>query len=62
MNKINELSKNIDCGDLKFTVTSTSVVTNFSELKDPVPFLDSIKKRETSIEEARFKQIEFDRC
>ena len=61
MNKIDELSKNIDCGDLKFTVTSTGV-TNFCELKDPVPFRDSIKKRETSIEEARFKQIEFDRC
>ena len=39
-------------GDLKFKVNSTALETDFSELKDSVAFLDSIKNREISIEEA----------
>ena len=50
---MDELSKTIDYGDLKFTVNSTGLETNFSELKDPVAFLDSIKKREILIETKR---------
>ena len=46
LNKIDELSKTIDYGDLNFIITSSSKETNFSELKDPVAFLDSIRKRE----------------
>ena len=53
--------KKIDYGSLKFIVNSIGLETNFSDLKDPVAFLDSIKKREISIEESRFKQEEFDR-
>ena len=34
---------------------------DFHELKDPVAFLDSIKKREISTKEARSKQEEFNR-
>ena len=34
---------------------------NFSELKDPVPFLDGIKQCEILIEVARYKQKEFNR-
>ena len=55
LNKIDELSKKINHGDLKFIISSTGTETNFSELKDPVTFLDSIRKCEISIEEARHK-------
>ena len=41
--------------------SSSGIETNFSELKDPLAFLDSIRKREISIEEARHKQEEFNR-
>ena len=56
VDKVDELSKKIDYGNLKFIVNSTGLQTDFSELKDPVAFLDSIKKREISIEEAQCKQ------
>ena len=45
---------------MKFIVNSTGLEIDFSELKDPVAFLDSIKKREISMEEAQYKQKEFD--
>ena len=61
LDKIDELSKAFDYGDLKFMISSSGIETHFSELKDPVAFHDSIRKREISIEEARHKQEEFDR-
>ena len=39
---MDELSKTIDYGDLKFIISSSGTETNFSELKDPVAFIDSI--------------------
>ena len=42
---------------MKFIVNSSGLETNFIELKDPLAFLDSIKKREMLIEEARHKQL-----
>ena len=38
--------KKIGYGNLKFIVNSSDLGNNFSELKDSVAFLDSIKKRE----------------
>ena len=61
LDKIDELSKTIHYGDLKFIITSSGTETGFSELKDPVPFLDSIRKREISIQEVRHKEEEFNR-
>ena len=58
---MDELSKTIDYGDLKFIIISSDTETDFSELKDPVAFLDSIRKRERSIEEAQHKEEEFNR-
>ena len=55
LDKIEELSKSIDYSDWKFIVNSRGLQTDFSELKDPVAFLDSIKRREVLIEEARYK-------
>ena len=43
LDKIDELSTAIDNGDLKFIVNSSGLETDFSELKDAVAFLDSIK-------------------
>ena len=48
--------KKIDYGNLKFVINSSNLETDFSELKDPVACLGSIKKREISIEEAQYKQ------
>ena len=45
--------KKIDYDNLKFIVNSSCIETDISELKDSVAFLDSIKKREISIEEQR---------
>ena len=59
LDKVDELSENTDYSDLKFIVNSSGLETDFSELKDPVAFLDSVKKREISIEEAQYKQEEF---
>ena len=53
LNKIDELSEKIDYGDLIFIVNSSGLETNFSELKDPVAFLDSIKKPKISIEQEK---------
>ena len=46
---------------MKFIIDSSDTETDFSELKDPVAFFDSIGKREISLEEARHKQEEFNR-
>ena len=56
LDKIDELSEIIDYGDLKFIVNRSGLEACFNILKDPVTFLDSIKKREISIEEVRYKQ------
>ena len=59
LNKIDELFQKIDYGDMKFILHSSGLEIDFSELKDPVAFLDSIKNCEISIEEAQQKQEEF---
>ena len=46
---------------MKLIFDSTGLETDFSELNDPVAFVHKIRKREISIEEARFKQKEFSR-
>ena len=58
LDKIDELSKKLNYGDLKFIVDSANLETDFSELKDPVVSVDSTEKW---IEEARYKQEEFNR-
>ena len=59
LDKINELSKTIDYGGLKFISSSSSTETDFSELKDPVAFPDSIRKREIRQKETRHNQEKF---
>ena len=49
IDKTDELSKKIGQGDLTFLVNSTALETNFSELKDPVAFLEKKKKKRANI-------------
>ena len=56
LNNKEDLSKKIDFGDLKFTVHSGGLKTDFSETKDSATFLKRIKKRAKLMEEARYKQ------
>ena len=46
---------------MKFIANSSGLETNFSEIKDPATFLDSIKKYEILIKEAQYKQEEFNK-
>ena len=46
---------------MKFIVNGSGLETDFGELKNPVASLDSTKKLEISIQEARHKQDEFNR-
>ena len=48
-------------GNMKLIISRSNTETNFSELQNHVAFLDSIRKREISIEQARCKQEEFNR-
>ena len=57
---MNYLKKN-DYGYLKFLVHSRGLEANFRQLKDSLDFLESIRKRETSMEGARYKQEAFNR-
>ena len=43
LSKIDELSKKIDYGNLKFIVNISGIETNISELEDPVAFVNSTK-------------------
>ena len=59
LDKRDKLSKKIIYSDLQFIANSIGQEINFSELKNPVAFLDSIKNREILIEEAQHRQEEF---
>ena len=61
LDKIDELSKTIDDGELKLIISSSNTETNFSELKDLAAFLDIITKLKILIEEVRHKQEQFNR-
>ena len=56
LDKIEELSNKIDYNDLKYAVVNNRTSYNFSELEDPLTFLNDIKKGETSLEEAKATQ------
>ena len=55
LDKIEELNNKIDYDNLKY-VTVNNKKYNFSELKDPLTFLNEIKKGEISLEEAKDSQ------
>ena len=46
---------------MKFLVHSKALETDFRQLKDSLDFLESIRKRETSMKGSRYKQETFNR-
>ena len=56
LDKIEELNNEIDYDNLEYVVYSNNKKYNFSELTDPVTFLDEIKKGKMSLEEAKIYQ------
>ena len=56
LDKIEELNKKIDYDNLEYAAYRSKKIYNFSELTDPLTFLDEIKKGEISIEQAKNNQ------
>ena len=53
LDKIKELTENIDDNNLEFVALSTGTKTDFSKKDDPLTFLKIIKKGEIIIEEGK---------
>ena len=56
LDRIEELNNKIDYNNLKYVVVSSGKKIDFGDLKDPLVFLNDIKKGKISLEEARNKQ------
>ena len=56
LGKIEELNNKIDYDNLKYASVNKRTEYNFSELSDPITFLNEIKKSEKSLEEAKAEQ------
>ena len=50
------MNNKIDYDDLKYVALNSGKIYDFSELKDPLTFLNEIKKGEISLEEAKDSQ------
>ena len=48
-------------GNMKLIISRSNTETNFSELQNPVAFLDNIRKCQISTEKTRHGQEEFNR-
>ena len=59
LDKIEELNNKIDYDDLDYVVYKSNMEYNFSIEKDPITFLNDIKKGETSLEEAKNRQKKY---
>ena len=59
LDKIEELNNKIDYDDLDYVVFKSNMEYNFSIEKDPITFLNDIKKGETSLEEAKNRQKKY---
>ena len=59
LDKIEELDKKIDCDDLIFITERKSRKTHFSLEKGPVDFLNEIKTGETTTEQVKDSQEDF---
>ena len=53
LDKIEELNNKIDYDNLQYVAVNSGKIYNFSELTDPLTFLDEIKKCKMSLEEAK---------
>ena len=59
LDKIEELSKNIDFNNLKYTLISSGEEFEFDKSEDPVLFLNDIKKGKISLEEPKNLQQDY---
>ena len=59
LDKIEELNNKIDYDNLKYVVERNGVEYDFNKIKDPITFLDNIKKGKISPEEAKEKQKDY---
>ena len=59
LDKIEELNNKIDYDNLKYVVERSGVEYDFKKIKDPITFLDDIKKGKISLEEAKAKQKDY---
>ena len=59
LNEIEEMSNEIDYDDLDYVVLSSDMEYKFSIEKDPISFLNAIKKGEMSLEEAKYRQKDY---
>ena len=59
LDKIEELNKKIDYNNLKYVVVSSDDEYSFDKLKDPIAFLDDIKKGKISLKEAKDQQQDY---
>ena len=59
LDKLNELAKKINYDDLIFVVEKPGGKTNFSTKKDPISFLDDIRKKRITMEGATDLQKDF---
>ena len=50
------MNNKIDCNNLKYLVASSGDEYRFNKIKDPITFLDDIKKGKISLEEAKEQQ------
>ena len=56
LDKIEELNNKIDYDNLQYVAVNSGKIYNFSELTDPLTFLNEIKKGNMSLEEAKTAQ------
>ena len=56
LDKIEELNNKIDYDNLQYVAVNSGKIYNFSELTDPLTFLNEIKKGNVSLEEAKNTQ------
>ena len=59
LDKIEEYNKKIDYNNLKYVVVSSDDEYSFDKLKDPIAFLDDIKKGKISLKEAKDQQQDY---
>ena len=59
LDKLEELNNKIDYNNLKYVTANNRSSYTFSEVEDPITFLNEIKKGETSLEEAKITQENF---
>ena len=61
LDRIDELTKKNNYDKLNFIVENTGAKTNFTEVKDPMIFLNNIKTGKLKLEEAKNLQEDFNK-